>query len=112
MRMHALGWLHASRQVARARRALAVTRQGIFTVTFAFADGGGAAFTPDRQTVLEVVNANVLDGCLALAAAAPRLLTMRSFGQHFATKPTGLDLASVVRCALLGAWRAADGCQG
>jgi len=105
MRMHPLGWLHASRQVNRARRALAVTRQGIFTVTFAFADGGG-------QTVLEVVNANVLDGCLALAAAAPRLLTMRSFGQHFATKPTGLDLASVVRCALLGAWRAADGCQG
>ena len=112
MSVHAPGWRHASRQVTRARRALAVTRQGIFTVTFAFADGGGAAFTPDRHSVLEVVNANVLDGCLALAAAAPRLLTMRSFGQHFNTKPTGLDLASVVRCALLGAWRAADGYQG
>ena len=74
-------------------------RQGIYTTTVAFTEGGGTAFTPDHHGVLEVINTNVLDGCLALASAAPRLLTMRGFAQHFAVRPTGLHIASVVRCA-------------
>lgn len=43
--------------------------QGIFTTTVAFTEGGGMAFAPDHHGVLEVINTNVLDGCLALASA-------------------------------------------
>ena len=71
--------------------------QGIFTTTVAFTAGGGMAFAPDHHGVLEVININVLDGCLALASAAPRLITMRTFAQHFAGKPAGLHIATIVR---------------
>ena len=71
--------------------------QGIFTTTVAFTEGGGMAFAPDHHGVLEVINTNVLEGCLALASAAPRLITMRTFAQHFCGKPAGLHIATIVR---------------
>ena len=55
------------------------------------------AFAPDHHGVLEVINTNVLEGCLALASAAPRLITMRTFAQHFSGKPAGLHIATIVR---------------
>lgn len=73
--------------------------QGIFTTTVAFTEGSGTEFAPDHHGVLEVINTNVLDGCLALASSAPRMLHIRSFGQHFGARPVGLNIASIVRRA-------------
>jgi dynein heavy chain len=72
------------------------TSKGVFLTTVSFSETS-LEFTPNEGEVLQVVDGNVLEGVISVVQAAPRLLFMRSFGQHFEEKLTGLNPVSIVR---------------
>jgi dynein heavy chain len=49
-------------------------------------------FTPSAADVLEEINNNTIEGLVAVAQAAPRLMYARCFAQHFESKPNGIQV--------------------
>ncbi|KAK9828903.1 hypothetical protein WJX72_002692 [[Myrmecia] bisecta] len=70
--------------------------KGVFLTTISFTEDG-MAFTPDEFAVLDVLNTNAIEGTVAVAQGAPRLLFMRSFSHYFDGKPSGLNPINIIR---------------
>ena len=70
--------------------------QGVFQTSVQFMDQG-TGFVPDQSAVLDVLNANTLEGTVGVMQAAPRLLFMRCFSHYLEGKPAGLSPAVIIR---------------
>ncbi len=79
--------------------------KGVLCTVISFCPDG-YVFQPSKAAVLEELNNSTIEGIIALAHAAPRLLHMRMFAQHFDVggRPSPGWLSAWLRCP--GGWMA------
>lgn len=70
--------------------------KSVFQTTVAF-ESEGMSFTPNETAILDELNNNTIEGVVAVAQAAPRLVFMRAFAPYFEGKPSGLNAVNIIR---------------